>query len=174
MVSRIYEKVASRLELERRKIFFNLTLGNVNFARPRRCDFLSEADLQKEKQNAFYVSVLGIVVSYRSRQKLKVNCSIRYLYHCRKPRKESDVTFLISALDTTLKMPDVSVDRESPDGETPLENYEEMAPLDVPYGGERTYAYLVPQKQLQHLYLLITNIFTVTVYLNSGRVVQTR
>jgi len=56
----------------------------------------------------------------------------------RKPRKESDVTSLISALDTTLKMSDVSVDRESPDGETPLENYEEMAPLDVPYGGSPT------------------------------------
>ena len=134
--------------------------------------FLTEADLQKWKQNAFYMSVLGIVVSYRPRQKLKVNCSIRYLYHCRKPRKESDVTSLISALDTTLKMSNVSVDRESPDGETPLEEYEEMAPLDVPYGEERTYAYLIPQQQLEHLYLLITNIVTVTVYLNSGKVVQ--
>ena len=59
MVSRIYEKATSRLELERRKIFFNLKLGNVDFARPRRSDFLTEADLQKGKQNA-----LGIVVSY--------------------------------------------------------------------------------------------------------------
>lgn len=71
-------------------------------------------------------------------------------------------------------MSNVSVDRESPDVETPLENYEEMAPLDVPYGEERTYAYLVPQQQLEHLYLLITNIVTVTVYLNSGKVVQIR
>lgn len=34
-------------------------------------------------------------------------------------------------------MSDVSVDRESPDVETPPEKYEEMEPLDVPYGEDR-------------------------------------
>ena len=44
-------------------------------------------------------------------------------------------------------MSNVSADRESPDVETPIEKYEEMEPLDVPYGEERAYAYLVPQQQ---------------------------
>ena len=57
---------------------------------------------------------------------------------CRKPRRQSDVTSLISALDTTLKMSNVSVDRESPDVETAPEEDEEMEPLDVPYGEKRT------------------------------------
>ena len=61
-------------------------------------------------------------------------------------------------------MSDVSVDRESPDVETPPEKYEEMEPLDVPYGEDiRTYAYLVPQQQ-QHFHFLITNIVTVMVF----------
>jgi len=73
-------------------------------------------------------------------------------------------------------MSNVSADRESPDVETPPEEYEEMEPLDVPYGEERTNAYLVPQQQQQqqYLYFFITNIVTVTVYLNSGQVVQIR
>ena len=58
-------------------------------------------------------------------------------------------------------MSDVSVDRESPDVETPPEKYEEMEPLDVPYGENRAYAYLVHQQQ-QHFHFLITNIVTVT------------
>lgn len=58
------------------------------------------------------------------------------LYHCRKPRRQSDVTSLISALDTTLKMSDVSVDRESPDVETAAEKHDEAEPLDVPYYGK--------------------------------------
>ena len=56
--------------------------------------------------------------------------------HCRKPRSQSDVTSLISALDTTLKMSIVSVDRESPDVETAPEKYDEAEPFDVPYGME--------------------------------------
>ena len=48
-------------------------------------------------------------------------------------------------------MTNVSVDRESPDVETPPEKYEETEPLDVPYGEDRTCSYLVPQRQ-QHLF----------------------
>ena len=57
-----------------------------------------------------------------------------FLYHCRKLRRQSDVTSLISVLDSTLKMSDASVDRESPDVETVPEKYEELEPLDIPYG----------------------------------------
>lgn len=53
---------------------------------------------------------------------------------CRKPRRQSDVTSLISALDSTLKMSNISVDRDSPEVETVPEKDEESEPLDVPYG----------------------------------------
>ena len=56
----------------------------------------------------------------------------------RKPRRQSDVTSLISALDTTLKMSSISVDRDSPDVEPTQEEDEEEKPLDVPYGEKRT------------------------------------
>lgn len=56
----------------------------------------------------------------------------------RKPRSQSDVTSLISALDTTLKLSNVSVDRESPDVENAPEKDEENEPLDVPYGESPT------------------------------------
>lgn len=55
-----------------------------------------------------------------------------------KPRRQSDVTSLISALDSTLKMSNISVDRDSPDVETVPEKDEESEPLDVPYGGSPT------------------------------------
>ena len=84
---------------------------------------------------------------------MEFNWSIRFLYHCRNPRRQSDVTSLITALDTTLKLSNVSVDRESPDVETPLEKYEEMEPQDVPYGENRTYAYLVPQQQPNNIFI---------------------
>ena len=57
----------------------------------------------------------------------------------RKPRRQSDVTSLISALDTTLKLSNISVDRDSPDVEPALEEDEEEEPLDVPYGEKRTF-----------------------------------
>ena len=56
------------------------------------------------------------------------NCS------CRKPRKQSDVTSLISVLDSTLKLSDVSVDRESPDAEQERDEGDKE-PLDVPFAG---------------------------------------
>lgn len=56
------------------------------------------------------------------------NCS------CRKPRKQSDVTSLISVLDSTLKLSDISVDRESPDAEQEKDE-ENKEPLDVPFAG---------------------------------------
>ncbi|KAJ7388822.1 Serine/threonine-protein kinase Nek4 [Desmophyllum pertusum] len=57
----------------------------------------------------------------------------------RKPRRQSDVTSLISALDTTLKLSNGSIDRESPDVETVPEEPEETEPLDVPaFGGSPT------------------------------------
>lgn len=56
----------------------------------------------------------------------------------RNPRRQSDVTSLISALDTTLKMSNAGADRESPDVDTVLKTPEEEEPLDVPYGGSPT------------------------------------
>lgn len=53
---------------------------------------------------------------------------------CRNPRKQSDVSSLISALDTTLKMSNVSVDRESPDVDNAPEKDEDNEPLDIPFG----------------------------------------
>lgn len=47
----------------------------------------------------------------------------------KKPRKQSDVTSLISVLDSTLKLSDISVDRESPDAE----QERDKEPLDVPF-----------------------------------------
>jgi len=49
----------------------------------------------------------------------------------KKPRKQSDVTSLISVLDSTLKLSDISVDRESPDAE----QERDKEPLDVPFAG---------------------------------------
>ena len=57
-----------------------------------------------------------------------------YRHCCRNPRRQSDVSSLISALDTTLKMSNVSVDRESPDVENAPERDEDNEPLDVPFG----------------------------------------
>ena len=48
------------------------------------------------------------------------------------PRRQSDVSSLICALNTTLRLSDVNNDRESPDVETAPEKTEE--PMDVPYG----------------------------------------
>lgn len=56
----------------------------------------------------------------------------------RKPRRQSDVTSLISALDTTLKLSNVGADRESPDVDTVPERPEDDEPLDVPFGGSPT------------------------------------
>ena len=53
---------------------------------------------------------------------------------CRNPRRQSDVSSLISALDTTLKMSNVSVDRESPDVDNAAEKDEDNEPLDIPFG----------------------------------------
>ena len=53
---------------------------------------------------------------------------------CRNPRRQSDVSSLISALDTTLKMSNVSVDRESPDVDNAPEKDEDNEPLDIPFG----------------------------------------
>ena len=53
------------------------------------------------------------------------------IFSCRKPRKQSDVTSLISVLDSTLKLSDISVDRESPDAE----QERDKEPLDVPFAG---------------------------------------
>ena len=53
---------------------------------------------------------------------------------CRKPPKPSDVTSLISVLDSTLKLSDISVDRESPDVEQEKDD-EDKEPLDVPFAG---------------------------------------
>lgn len=52
----------------------------------------------------------------------------------KKPRKQSDVTSLISVLDSTLKLSDVSVDRESPDAEQERDEGDKE-PLDVPFAG---------------------------------------
>lgn len=53
----------------------------------------------------------------------------------KKPRKQSDVTSLISVLDSTLKLSDISVDRESPDAEQERDEGDKE-PLDVPFAGE--------------------------------------
>ena len=50
---------------------------------------------------------------------------------CRKHRSQSDVTSLISALDSTLKLSNISVDRESPDEPAQEERDEDKEPLDV-------------------------------------------
>lgn len=52
----------------------------------------------------------------------------------KKPRKQSDVTSLISVLDSTLKLSDISVDRESPDAEQERDEGDKE-PLDVPFAG---------------------------------------
>lgn len=56
----------------------------------------------------------------------------------RNPRRQSDVTSLITALDTTLKMSNAGADRDSPDVDAVLETPEEEEPLDVPFGGSPT------------------------------------
>ena len=60
---------------------------------------------------------------------------------CRNPRRQSDVTSLITALDTTLKMSNAGADRDSPDVDAVLETPEEEEPLDVPFGKKETSLY---------------------------------
>ena len=62
---------------------------------------------------------------------------------CRNPRRQSDVTSLITALDTTLKMSNAGADRDSPDVDAVLETPEEEEPLDVPFGKKETSLYFL-------------------------------
>lgn len=56
----------------------------------------------------------------------------------KKHRSQSDVTSLISALDSTLKLSNISVDRESPDEPAQEERDEDKEPLDVHFFGSPT------------------------------------
>ena len=68
------------------------------------------------------------------------NCAavhmIPFCYINRKNRRHSDVSSLISALDTTLKMTDLSADHEAPDAipEEGQEEVEEQRGFDIPDG----------------------------------------
>ena len=61
---------------------------------------------------------------------------IPFCYINRKNRRHSDVSSLISALDTTLKMTDLSADHEAPDAipEEGQEEVEEQRGFDIPDG----------------------------------------